>query len=63
MEYAFMLSQYERQLTLRVREYFISGFCERCQAQYMEVGCSLEASGAGGTEAFAGVSMGALSRC
>ncbi|GBF93711.1 hypothetical protein Rsub_06814 [Raphidocelis subcapitata] len=36
LEYALMLGDYEAQLTARLREWFISGFCERCQAKYME---------------------------
>lgn len=36
LEYTFMMKDYDKQLTARLREWFISGFCERCQAVYME---------------------------
>lgn len=40
-----MLRGYEEHLTVRLREYFISGSCERCQAMYMEVNVSKVAAG------------------
>ncbi|KAI8466447.1 MAG: hypothetical protein J3K34DRAFT_60650 [Monoraphidium minutum] len=35
-EYAFIMRDHEERLTSRLREWFVSGFCERCQAHYME---------------------------